>query len=126
MHVSHGCAHGGILVLACGSRPALPPPLAGIQLGPLPPLRHGPPAPTPWHARLIACLPCTPPVCSAGVVTTLVTPGQLPALQSMAAELGITIAELPPPPPELLSEGSGAESDLDTARRGLEDLFNLY
>ena len=86
-----------------------------------------------WPARShpVACPPhrlsaCTPPVCSAGVVTTLVTPGQLPALQSMAAELGITIAELPPPPPELLSEGSGAESDLDTARRGLEDLFNLY
>lgn len=59
----------------------------------------------------------------AGVVTTLVTPEQLPALQSMAAELGITITELPPPPPELPSE---ADADVEAARRGLEDLFNLY
>lgn len=60
---------------------------------------------------------------SAGVVTTLVTPDQLPALQSMAAELGISIAELPPPPPELPAE---AATDVEAARRGLEDLFNLY
>ena len=57
------------------------------------------------------------------MVTTLVTPDQLPALQSMAAELGISIAELPPPPPELPAE---AATDVEAARRGLEDLFNLY
>lgn len=93
-------------------------PLMGKCLAAHAPFPHGPP-----HAPLL--MPASTRVCPAGVVTTLVTPEQLPALQSMAAELGITIAELPPPPPELPSEAE-AESDLERARQGLEDLFNLY
>ena len=64
-----------------------------------------------------------------GVVTTLVTEAQLPALQAMAAELGIDVTPAPPPPPELPlgAEGEGEGSvDVETARQGLEDLFNLY
>ncbi|KAL4447639.1 hypothetical protein ABPG75_004858 [Micractinium tetrahymenae] len=66
-----------------------------------------------------------------GVVTTLVTEDQLPALQSMAAELGIGVSLEAPLPPELPpaaaeEEGEGLGVDVETARRGLEDLFNLY
>lgn len=67
--------------------------------------------------------PARRPACPAGVITTLVTPDQLPALQSMAAELGISIVEVPPLPAELPAE---ADTDVEAARRGLEDLFNLY
>lgn len=66
----------------------------------------------------------------AGVVTTLVTDEQLPALQSMAAELGINIAMQTPLPPELPAAAAAEQEalgmDVETARRGLEDLFNLY
>lgn len=61
----------------------------------------------------------------AGVVTTLVTPQELPALQSMAAELGIAIVEEPALPPELPQQPEAADADVEAARRGLEDLFNL-
>ncbi|KAL4428688.1 hypothetical protein ABPG77_009794 [Micractinium sp. CCAP 211/92] len=66
-----------------------------------------------------------------GVVTTLVTDEQLAALQGMAAELGINIAMQTPVPPELPTAAAAEEEgvlgvDVETARRGLEDLFNLY
>jgi hypothetical protein len=57
------------------------------------------------------------------VVTTLVTEAELPQLQAMAAELGVVLSLLPPPPPELPAD---SETDVEAARRGLEDLFNLY
>lgn len=60
-------------------------------------------------------------------MTTLVTPEELPALQSMAAELGITIAQEAPLPPELpASVDEESPVDVEAARRGLEDLFRLY
>ena len=63
----------------------------------------------------------------AGVVTTLVTADELPALQSMAAELGIQISQLPAPAPELPTAGEEGEvADVEAARQGLEDLFNLF
>ena len=59
-------------------------------------------------------------------MTTLVTPEELTALQTMAAELGITVADTPPPPPELPADAEAAGADVEAARRGLEDLFNLF
>lgn len=52
-------------------------------------------------------------------------------LQTMAAELGITIvqqAALAPELPGAVAEGEGLEAPeyVEAARRGLEDLFNLY
>jgi hypothetical protein len=61
------------------------------------------------------------------VVTTLVTAEQLPQLQAMAEELGIKVAQVAAPAPELPGAvEEGAEVDVDAARRGLEDLFNLF
>lgn len=59
------------------------------------------------------------------------TDEQLAALQGMAAELGINIAMQTPVPPELPTAAAAEEEgvlgvDVETARRGLEDLFNLY
>ena len=52
-------------------------------------------------------------------VTTLVTPPQRDAFLALAASLGISVSELPvPEPPQL--------NDEEAARRGFEDLYNLY
>ena len=74
------------------------------------------------------CPFCPPlaPRSAAGVVTTVVTREELPRLQAMASELGVAVSEQAPLPPELPAEVEGGEADVDAARRGLEDLFNLY
>jgi hypothetical protein len=59
----------------------------------------------------------------AGIVTTLVTPEELPQLLRIAEELNIEIREVQPPPPDVPDL---AEPDIDKQRKGLEDLFNLY
>ena len=59
-------------------------------------------------------------------MTTLVTAEQLPQLQAMAEELGIEVSQVAAPAPELPGAVEGAEVDVDAARRGLEDLFNLF
>ncbi len=70
---------------------------------------------------------CPTPTCYiAGIVTTLVTRDELPQLERMAAELGVTVEEQASLPPELPAEGESSDTDVDAARRGLEDLFNLY
>lgn len=61
-----------------------------------------------------------PPTGCSGVVTTLVTPEQLPALQAMAEALDLALQEAPEPAPEPVDAG-----DLEAAKQGLEDLFNL-
>ena len=63
--------------------------------------------------------------CLAATVTTLVTPEEAQRLQAMAADLGIQLQEIAEPPPPVLSADSDAV-DVDSARRGLDDLFNLY
>lgn len=87
-----------------------------------------------------------------GTVTTVVSPEELPGLMALASALGITIEEQPEALPEGLPQlalpaedegGDGAEGsaggkqgaggaaalpalgDVDRARKGLEDLFNL-
>lgn len=63
----------------------------------------------------------------AGVVTTLVTAEQLPQLQAMAEELGIEVTQVAAPAPELPGAVvEGEELNVDAAKRGLEDLFNLF
>lgn len=81
-------------------------------------------SPPPTYSPALPPHPSPLPSPPTGVVTTLVTPEQLPALRSMAAELGISFAELAPLPPELPAEADAEE--VEAARRGLEDLFNLY
>jgi hypothetical protein len=44
----------------------------------------------------------------------------------MAEELGIELAQVAAPAPELPGQVEGAAVDVDAARRGLEDLFNLF
>ncbi|KAI3429427.1 hypothetical protein D9Q98_005521 [Chlorella vulgaris] len=61
-----------------------------------------------------------------GVVTTLVTEDEVPRLQAMATELGIQVTLQAPPPTEMPADGEAAEADVEAARRGLEDLFNLF
>ena len=52
-------------------------------------------------------------------MTTLVTPPQREDFLALATVLGISVTELPvPEPPQL--------NDEEAARRGFEDLYNLY
>lgn len=68
-----------------------------------------------------------PKACGAGTVTTLAAPGQADAVRQMAAGLGLELAELPEPrAPDLAPGDGGAPADVEAAKRGLEDLFNLY
>lgn len=50
----------------------------------------------------------------------------MPRLQAMATELGIQVTLQAPPPTEMPADGEAAEADVEAARRGLEDLFNLF
>lgn len=83
----------------------------------------------------MAATPRSALVClQAGVVTTLVTEEELPALLTMAAELGVNMAQQAPLPSDLPvlnaaeggEQGGDAAANVDAARQGLEDLFNLY
>ena len=63
----------------------------------------------------------------AGTVTTLAAPGQAEAVRQMAAGLGLELVELPEPCAPDLAPGEGGEpADVEAAKRGLDDLFNLY
>ena len=64
-------------------------------------------------------------------MTTLVAPDQAPAARELAAGLGLQLLELPEPrAPDLaraLQPGSEpTPADVDAAKRGLDDLFNLF
>ncbi|KAK9828026.1 hypothetical protein WJX81_001394 [Elliptochloris bilobata] len=62
-----------------------------------------------------------------GTVTTLAAPDQADAVRQMAAGLGLQLAELAEPRAPDLAQGDGGEpADVDAAKRGLEDLFNLF
>ncbi|KAK9909664.1 hypothetical protein WJX75_005823 [Coccomyxa subellipsoidea] len=58
-----------------------------------------------------------------GIVTTLVTQEQLPELLSIAKELKLNMAELPQPPADTLEDLE--EGNIDTAKKNLDDLYNL-
>ncbi|KAK9816599.1 hypothetical protein WJX72_002558 [[Myrmecia] bisecta] len=55
-----------------------------------------------------------------GIVTTLVTQEELPALLKMAEELNFELKEVAEPSREV------REGDVDSAKRDLEDLYNLF
>lgn len=69
-------------------------------------------------------------------MTTIVTPEQLPQLLAMAQQLNITLTQeqVEQPQPQLQEQGplesavqtEGEVVDLEAARKGLDDLFNLY
>lgn len=64
-----------------------------------------------------------------GVVTTLVDPGQAAAFVAGAAALGLALERVEEPGVEGAGEGglgAAGEEGLESARLGLEDLFNLY
>jgi len=58
----------------------------------------------------------------AGLVTTMVTLEQLERLQEIAAELELNITEQPEPPLDIQVD---TEGDIETAKKGLDDLYNL-
>lgn len=66
----------------------------------------------------------------AGVITTLVTQQHVPLLLELAQELKVQLAEASEPATDPLQmpgdEGSTLAPDVDKAKQGLEDIFNLY
>ncbi len=58
----------------------------------------------------------------AGLVTTMVTPEQVDRLQEIAGELELSITEQSEPPLDIEID---LEGDMDTAKKGLDDLYNL-
>ena len=58
----------------------------------------------------------------AGLVTTMVTSEQFDRLQEIAAELELNITEQPEPPLDIQID---TEGDIETAKKGLDDLYNL-
>jgi superfamily II DNA/RNA helicase len=70
-----------------------------------------------------------------GLVTSIVTPDELPRLEAAAAELGVSLAVereegqglgLLPPGGKAPAGGEGeGGSDLDALKRGLEDIYKL-
>ncbi len=59
----------------------------------------------------------------AGIVTTLVTQEQVPELLAIAEELTLNLTELPQPPADALTDFE--EGNIDTAKKTLDDLYNL-
>ncbi|CAL5219427.1 g1256 [Coccomyxa viridis] len=57
-----------------------------------------------------------------GLVTTMVTPEQVDRLQEIAGELELSITEQSEPPLDIEID---LEGDMDTAKKGLDDLYNL-
>ena len=53
-------------------------------------------------------------------MTTLVSRGQLESLRAMAAQLGLELLQEQEPLP-----GPAGPADLEAAKKGLEDVFNL-
>lgn len=66
----------------------------------------------------------------AGVITTLVTEEHVPELLGIAQELKVDMNQAPEPMVEPLQVPDNGDSDLapdvDKAKQGLEDIFNLY
>ena len=66
----------------------------------------------------------------AGVITTLVTEEHVPELLGIAQELKVDMHQAPEPVVEPLQVPDNGDSDLapdvDKAKQGLEDIFNLY
>ena len=74
-------------------------------------------------SECIQDLDCSYPedCCTAGLITTLISPEEEPSMKSIAAELGIDLQEEEAAEAEL----SDPERDIDSAKKELEDLFNL-
>lgn len=64
------------------------------------------------------------------MITTLVTREHVPELQVLAQELRFDLVEVTEPVVEPLQSPHGedqdAAADVDKAKQGLEDIFNLY
>ncbi|CAL8467542.1 g7080 [Coccomyxa elongata] len=58
-----------------------------------------------------------------GIVTTLVTKEQVPRLVDIAKELNLKFTEQPQPPADTLTDVE--EGNIETAKRNLDDLYNL-
>ena len=58
----------------------------------------------------------------AGLVTTLVTAEQVQGLQAIAEELEFCLREQPEPPLDIEVD---LEGNMDMAKKGLDDLYNL-
>lgn len=58
-----------------------------------------------------------------GTVTTILTPDEASQMEAIAQELNITVTEMKEEDLSPLPEADG--TDLDKAKQGLEDLFNL-
>ena len=58
----------------------------------------------------------------AGLVTTLVTAEQVQGLQAIAEELEFSLREQPEPPLDIEVD---LEGNMDMAKKGLDDLYNL-
>ena len=59
----------------------------------------------------------------AGIVTTLVTQEQLAEVLAIAKELNLNMTELAQPPADNLTDLE--EGNIDTAKKTLDDLYNL-
>ena len=81
-----------------------------------------------WHSH--ASRPTATLHCNAGVITTLVTREHVPDLQDLAQELKLELVKVTEPVVEPLQSPEGdshnAAADVDKAKQGLEDIFNLY
>jgi hypothetical protein len=60
---------------------------------------------------------------AAGIVTTLVSSEQLDRLQAIAKELKLNLSEVPEPPMDMSIDIE--EGDVETAKKNLDDLYNL-
>ena len=59
----------------------------------------------------------------AGIVTTLVTKEQIPQLLDIGKELDLKLTEQPQPPADTLTDVE--EGNIETAKKNLDDLYNL-
>ena len=60
-------------------------------------------------------------------MTTLVVEGEeAAALEALAVQLGIQVVQQVALPPDVLPMELEGEGDVEAARKGLDDLFNLY
>lgn len=69
-----------------------------------------------WQRIWLAC---------AGIVTTLVTQEQLGQLLAIAKELNLNMTEQAEPPTDALTDLKLEDGNIDTAKKNLDDLFNL-
>lgn len=64
----------------------------------------------------------------AGVITTLVAPPEVAAMQQLAVELEIKLQQIEQPAPALTTaqDLEMGTADITTAKQGLEDMYNLF